>query len=604
MAVLPQSLRAALRRIIPGGCSEQQHLRPLFLPDKLATITAFGDFCMGGNAPAHPLEMFLEVSNLCDLRCTMCSDFSGHNPHRAVAIQAKKRGFIDTGNIIECLDSLLRHALTVHCFGGGEPTIHPDFRRIVEHVARYEVLIDFFTHGKHLDELADFLVEKGVHKVTVSFSGLTRDVYDKYYLGGDFERVLAGLRRIAERKRAASSPYPLVEINSLSFRPHVATFDAFVAMMSEHGVDTVHLKQLQRWPQLFHINEHISIFRPWVEGEVLDRAAALGRRLGVAVDASQYVAAGVGSEEEYRLRVAELEREAATAPSGPPPARTVANVRSLGLGESREVVDSLFATGPAPLESPFYCMEPFKTLFVTRNGPVRPCCFHNHWSWHLGDAGQADPMAIWTGVGYAAMREAIVAGNYPMELCGPCLSKRMGPPDHGAHDQIRTYLAWHRARFGPVLGEALAERAPAALNDIAVARPEAIIARQRCRPRKEEVATGADPLAGLPYSPMIDHTVASVLEGNLERVGEEVVGWVWSPLMPDLRLPVSIWRGSRLLARSSADIMRQDLLAAGKGDGAHGFHILLPVAGPDLVVTVGDDPDCLRFHPPAPATAA
>lgn len=570
---------------------------PQFLADKLAAILSFRDFCLGGEVASFPLETFLEVSNVCDLKCTMCADFSGESHQRAQTIQAKRRGLIDADAIIERLDPVLRHTLSVHCFGGGEPTIHPDFRRIVGHLAHYDVLIDFFTHGQHLDQaMVEFLMDSGIHKVTVSLSGLTRAVYDRYYLGGDFDRVITGLRRIADCKAAAGSPYPIVEINSLGFRPHVAEFDAFVARMAELGANAIHLKQVQRWPHLPHLHQHVSIFRPWVEGEILARAAAIGQRVGVTVDASQYMAMGAADEQDYRLRLAEMDRElASVAPATAPPARSVAMIRSLDLSESRETVQSLFRTAAPPFAAPFHCMEPFKTLFVTRNGLVRPCCFHNHWSWHLGDITAANAMEIWNGVGYGVARDAIIDGKYPLELCGPCLDKRLGPRNHGAHDQIRAYLAWHRARFGPVLGEELARRAPNVLNDIATAKAERIVARQR---REPEQGDPAGLLARLPVSPLLDHTVSAAVEGYLEHVGEEVVGWAWSPLLPGRRLPVSVWQGRRRIAHATADIMRQDLRDAGKGDGAHGFHMLLPIGLPDLTVTIGDDPGRLRFPGP------
>lgn len=570
---------------------------PRYAAEKLAGIRSFGAFCLGNAAPAYPLETFVELSNICDLKCTMCADFSDQSLSRAETIRAKKRGLIDAATILERFDPVLRHALSVHCFGGGEPTIHPEFRPILEHLAGYEVMVDFFTHGQHLDQsLAEFLVANGVHKVTISLSGSTPDIYGRYYLGGDFHIAVSGIRRLAAIKRQVGTPYPIIEINSLGFRPHVETFEDFVELMAEAGANVIHLKQLQRWPHLPHLGDHVSIHRPWVEGRMLVRAIARAKALGVHVDTSQYAALGVQTETEYRERLAEIEREGCAPPVLPrrQPAEDKTPVRCLSGTESKAVVASLFAITPSPAEG-FHCLEPFKTMFVTRNGHVRPCCFHNHWSWHLGDITAADPLGIWGGTGYGTMRDAILDGDYPMELCGPCLSKHLGPKTHGMAEQVRAYLAWHRARFGPVLAEDLSRHSPTVLNDLNIGN-RAIVARHAGAARAPD---DTDLLAGLPAAPMLDHTVATVIEGNLERLGDEVVGWVWSPIEPGRRLPVSVWRGESLVARGTADIMRDDLLAAGKGDGAHGFHVLLPMAEPGLSVTVGGEPARLRFIPPS-----
>lgn len=51
--------------------------------DKLVAILSFHEFC-GATvaAPAWPLELFLEASKVCDLKCAMCREFSAHHIHR------------------------------------------------------------------------------------------------------------------------------------------------------------------------------------------------------------------------------------------------------------------------------------------------------------------------------------------------------------------------------------------------------------------------------------------------------------------------------------------------------------------------------------------
>ncbi len=44
-----------------------------------------------------------------------------------------------------------------------------------------------------------------------------------------------------------------------------------------------------------------------------------------------------------------------------------------------------------------YCMEPFKTLYVSRNGAAKPCCFGNPNAWYLGDVKSDDALAVWKG---------------------------------------------------------------------------------------------------------------------------------------------------------------------------------------------------------------
>jgi hypothetical protein len=73
--------------------------------------------------------------------------------------------------------------------------------------------------------------------------------------------------------------------------------------------------------------------------------------------------------------------------------------------------------------------------------------------------------------------------------------------------------------------------------------------------------------------------VASGLEGTLDVVDVEAfAGWVWDPKQPNMPLTVGLYEEERLLATALADQFREDLIAAGKGDGRHAFRIPTPMA--------------------------
>ena len=61
--------------------------RGVYLPRKIEAIESFLGFVRGEEFPRFPLEVFLEISNVCDLACVMCPTFSALNPDRKTAIQ-------------------------------------------------------------------------------------------------------------------------------------------------------------------------------------------------------------------------------------------------------------------------------------------------------------------------------------------------------------------------------------------------------------------------------------------------------------------------------------------------------------------------------------
>jgi hypothetical protein len=61
-----------------------------------------------------------------------------------------------------------------------------------------------------------------------------------------------------------------------------------------------------------------------------------------------------------------------------------------------------------------------------------------------------------------------------------------------------------------------------------------------------------------------------------EAVGKEVTGWAWQIDEPDRCVSLEILVDGEVVGSAVANQFRQDLADAGKGDGLHGFKVLLP----------------------------
>ena len=66
------------------------------------------------------------------------------------------------------------------------------------------------------------------------------------------------------------------------------------------------------------------------------------------------------------------------------------------------------------------------------------------------------------------------------------------------------------------------------------------------------------------------------LEGNIDGLdGNTLTGWAFAPAHPDMSVVLEVLDGDTLVARLTANRFRDDLAAAGIGDGRHGFELAL-----------------------------
>jgi len=450
-----------------GGCDFARPRTLHLLDRKITAINAFLTFCETGVIPEYPIEVFLELSNVCNMKCVMCPTFSGINIHRHRTLKVEERGFFETESAQKFLGQLLERSLVVHAFGYGEPTIHPEFIRFMEELRKYEVMIDFITNGMRLDEThCQFLVEQSIYKVSISFSGASAEEYENVYLGGDFDKIVKGIRRLDQIKRTQGRSFPIIEINSIGFEHHMNKLVDFVELMGSCGVNVIHVKPLNVYRTTTELLSHAAVCRPEVEGEVIRKASQRAKELGIIFCAEPFqrtTASTVNDVETQRslrlvggaLPADQIEsrvdikgmRDYSKSKKALPPlpeGERLPNPTLLDVNEEEAARRIKIET---PSRRPKYrCFEPYKTMYIRKDGNVKPCCFSDNLLYY-GNVRRHSHKEIWTGPGYGAAQRSMPEGRYPMGSCHHCIEQEMMPSDHVVDRTAREYQRWHQNAF-------------------------------------------------------------------------------------------------------------------------------------------------------------
>ncbi|HYG11899.1 MAG TPA: radical SAM protein [Pyrinomonadaceae bacterium] len=134
----------------------------------------------------------LELTNICNLHCSYCArddDALYHSPANFFSVELLRR--------------IIRSASQASCgfnsvsFTGGEVTIHPRFKEIVEVVREEGWQFGFVTNGWHFDRVYPTLLANrdALHMVAFSLDGPTRETHDRWRGEGSFVRVMRAITR-------------------------------------------------------------------------------------------------------------------------------------------------------------------------------------------------------------------------------------------------------------------------------------------------------------------------------------------------------------------------------------------------------------------------
>jgi len=144
------------------------------------------------------------------------------------------------------IDEASSHVMYLTFYFQGEPYLNPDFLEMVTYAAEKKIFTVTSTNAHYLtEENARRTVESGLDRMIISIDGTTQDVYEKYRIGGQLEKVMQGTANLLKMRRQLKSSTPEVVFQFLVVKPNQHQVGEVKQIGSKLGVDDVWLKTAQ-----------------------------------------------------------------------------------------------------------------------------------------------------------------------------------------------------------------------------------------------------------------------------------------------------------------------------------------------------------------------
>ena len=180
---------------------------------------------------SRPSWIGIETSAVCNLRCVQCPR---EDPNSTFTETRMDKG------IIPKIMPYVPFANHLQLHGLGEPLLDPSFWIIVEDVRAKDVpVVDVNTNGTLFSDMnVDRLVKSYVNQVSISLDAATAPTYRKIR-GGNFDKVIAGIRRLVTRKRELGKHALTIILNMTLMMENIHELPAFIELARSLGVDQV-----------------------------------------------------------------------------------------------------------------------------------------------------------------------------------------------------------------------------------------------------------------------------------------------------------------------------------------------------------------------------
>ena len=190
-----------------------------------------------------PISINLDLTSACNFACRFCVDSKLTNAGKSLTLEEIKR----------TIDTLHSYGLrSVILIGGGEPTLHKDFQKVVRTLKTKGLQIGIVTNGSRLERIegvVELLREKDWIRISIdagqerTFGALHRPKVKV-----TLEQILEKARRVKEKNPAVSLGYSFVivwegvEINGHRLSPNLHEMAKAVDLARKFSFDYVSFK--------------------------------------------------------------------------------------------------------------------------------------------------------------------------------------------------------------------------------------------------------------------------------------------------------------------------------------------------------------------------
>lgn len=213
-------------------------------PRQLANLALAGTECVrrAERMRAWPVVVKLDISPLCNLRCTYCVHaLPGEGSHPALAEQ-RFRGHqrIKVAQVDRIMGEVAGRSMAPALYYLGDPLMHPDLDAICAITAGHGLRCHISSNFSFAlsDQRLVNLVSSGLTHLTVCVDGIRQESYERTRVGGRINRVFDNLQRtLAVRRELGAERRLMIEVQYIRYQHNEDQVAETARWCAERGVD-------------------------------------------------------------------------------------------------------------------------------------------------------------------------------------------------------------------------------------------------------------------------------------------------------------------------------------------------------------------------------
>jgi len=213
----------------------------------------FQMFVKSKRVSGMPYILKIENTNICNLHCPLC--YENRKAHNFEG----SRGFgrMKLEEFRKIVNELHPWVYRINLYGFGEPFLFNEIFEMIRIAADHNISVAITSNFNTVNsKRINKIIESGLEHLIVSVDGIDQESYERYQIGGHFERVINNIRQLLETKDNRKAKYPFVDLQFLIMKHNVHLLDRATQLardlnigirFSRIGVDLTNDKECEEW---------------------------------------------------------------------------------------------------------------------------------------------------------------------------------------------------------------------------------------------------------------------------------------------------------------------------------------------------------------------
>jgi len=195
----------------------------------------------------YPVYALIEPTSRCNLKCEICI-------RNDLPFDFGDMGFDNYKIIVDKLKGLIR----VHLQGQGEPFLHKDIFRMINHASKKGIIVTTTSNGTLLNEdMAKKIMESGLDEIVISIDSIHKETCESIRKGVKFDVLIGNVKRLSEMREDRKKPLK-ISISMTMIKDNLKEISEFIKFFSAMGIDELIFQRLLT--NRFYVNHYETNF--------------------------------------------------------------------------------------------------------------------------------------------------------------------------------------------------------------------------------------------------------------------------------------------------------------------------------------------------------